>query len=81
LAQVLEQIQPALARANQVQVAVAVDVDGGELKAGSGGARREIVEGEALLDFLRGVLGRLSLKDDMLDPVLGLGIEMVPGDE
>ncbi len=39
--QVLEQVQPALARADQVEVAVAVDVDGGQLQAGAGGAGRE----------------------------------------
>jgi len=49
MAQVLEQIQPALPRADQVQV----DVDGGELKARAGGAGREILEGEALLDLSR----------------------------
>ena len=46
--QVLEQIKPALAGADQVEVAVAVDVDGGHLQPGAGRAGREVLEGQAV---------------------------------
>src|SRR5882724_6314010 len=42
LAQVLKHVKPALARTNDVDVAVPIDVDRGHFETGSGGSRREI---------------------------------------
>ena len=79
--QVLEEIEPALARAHQVEVAVTVDVDGGHLQAGAGRAGREVLEGQAVGPLRRCILGRLALEDHVLDPVLGARVKRIPGDE
>src|SRR5690349_11605833 len=46
--QVLEDVKPALARADEVEVAILVDVDGGELQSGAGRTVREVPQGESL---------------------------------
>src|SRR5262245_38015430 len=79
-ADVLEEIEPALAGADEVDVAVAVDVDGGHLQPGAGGAGGEVLEGQTLLSFCRGVPGGLSLEDDLAGPCIGVLVVPVPGD-
>ena len=51
LRQVLEQVQPALPRADEVEVAVAVDVDGRDLQARPGGPGGEIFLGVPFVGF------------------------------
>src|SRR3954453_4814357 len=79
--QVFEQVEAALAGADQVDVTVAVDVDGGHLKPGPGGPRREVLHRVALGTLGGGVPGRLALEDDVLGPFLRRLVEGVPGDD
>src|SRR4051812_34115146 len=70
LAEVLETVQAALAGADEVDVAVAVEVDGGHLQAGAGGAGGEVLLGIATGGLRGGVLGGLSGEEGMLVPGL-----------
>jgi hypothetical protein len=62
-AQILEPVEPALAGANEIDVAVAVDVDGRDLQAGAGGSSGEVLLSVTLGTFLRRVLGGLGRDD------------------
>src|SRR3972149_2384487 len=66
--QVLEQIQPAFPRADQVDVAVAVDVAGGDLWSRAGRAAGKIDLRISLGPVLGGVSRRLAFVDHLLGP-------------
>src|SRR4051812_21448098 len=76
LGEILEVIEPALAGADEVEIAVLVDVDGGHLEAGPGGTRGEILLGVPLRNVGGGIPGGLALEDDVAVPLLGALVEV-----
>src|SRR3954454_25303874 len=79
-AEVLEEVEAALAGADEVDVAVVVDVDGGHLEAGAGGAGGEVLLGVAPGGVGGGVLGGLAAVDLVAGPFALGAVELVPGD-
>src|SRR5262249_2562620 len=80
LAQILKQIKPALSRANQINIPVAVDVDGSHPQSGPRRARREILECQAFFPLRGRILGRLAMKNHVLGPGVSLRVPVIPRD-